>query len=103
MNRTAQKELIRKLRTLTAEEAQQVQAFMSRLKSGLPTADQAADRAAAADRPVAAAAAEDSPAKACSFWGRRPLHTVREEQFQPIAALLREALDERDARRQRFG
>ena len=38
-----------------------------------------------------------------SIWGRRPLQGVDSAELEPIALLLRQAVDERDAKRHRFG
>lgn len=130
MSRTIHRDLVRKFRALTPEQTTEVAAYISRLRAGLPVREEPGLREASANEEVrdvgephvadACAdsddagdgarpafdrrrASNDAATETCSFWGRRPLHAVQDEQFGPIAALLREALDERDARRQRFG
>ncbi|MGE0312550.1 MAG: hypothetical protein AB7P21_13125 [Lautropia sp.] len=118
MSRSTHRELIRTFRGLSPAEVVKVKAYIARLRDGLPTReDDGGDDAGHASPAEVGNAPQDAPrdasdrrdesnasvTQACSFWGRRPLHAVAPAQFEPIAALLREALDQRDARRQRFG
>ncbi len=118
MSRNTHRELIRTLRALSPAEAGKVKAYIAQLRGAQSARDEDDDLHASAESAgidcadtadTVSDALEDRAAThapggdACSFWGRRPLHTVQQAQFEPIAALLREALDQRDARRQRFG
>ena len=122
MSRSPQRELFRKLRALTPEQASEVQAYIHRLKSGPPVREAQTGDVDPTSRGLETAQAQtltddghgqssqerrrgpdDTVTETCNFWGRRPLHALADDQLQPIAALMREALDQRDARRQRFG
>lgn len=43
------------------------------------------------------------PACGQPIWGKRPLEDLASGEIEPIAMLLRQAVDERDAKRHRFG
>ena len=125
-----QNQLLKKLKTLGADDVARVAQFVDQLKAGdrrmpvelravqgegRPVAEKSAVvgevRAAALEEATEATAAFDEPRSpeaevaraACAQWRRRPFQSVQPDDMQPIAALFREAVNMRAASRFRFG